>query len=93
MVSSTNAKDAVTFNTSNNPIAFQLTKEESLKRISQPTPIDEAIVKIWKLQILILFGVADKLIAFHGSYPDTKMQPRNVQTHFHGFTPAIPPTF
>lgn len=46
MASSTNSKDIATFNTSNNPIAFQLTEEESLKPIPQPTSIDEAVVKI-----------------------------------------------
>lgn len=93
MTSSTNSKDAVTFNTGNNPIAFQLTEEESLKLILQPTSTDENVVKIWQRQMLIPFFVADKLISFHISYPDTKTQPRNVQTHFPGFTPAIPPAF
>lgn len=43
--------------------------------------------------MLIPFVVATKIIAFHWPYPDTKTQPINVQTHFHGFTPAIPPAF
>lgn len=46
MASSTNAKDISTFNTSNNPIAFQLTEEESLKLIPQPIFTDENVVKI-----------------------------------------------
>lgn len=55
MTSSANAKDVVTFNTGNNPIAFQLTKQESLKPIPQPTSTDEAVVKIWQRQMLIPF--------------------------------------
>lgn len=43
--------------------------------------------------MLIPFVIVDKLIAFHASYLDTKTQPRNIQTHFPGFTPAIPPAF
>lgn len=43
--------------------------------------------------MLIPFVVVDKLITFHGQYPDTKTQSRNVQTHFPGFTLTIPPTF
>lgn len=39
------------------------------------------------------FVVADKLIAFHEPYLDTKTQPKNVQSHFPGFTPALSPTF
>lgn len=93
MASSANAMDAFTFNTGNNPIAFNLTEEESLKPIPQPTSTDEAVVKIWQLQMLIPFVVDDKLIAFHGPYPDTKTQPRNVQSYFPCFTPALPPDF
>lgn len=47
MDSSANAKDIVIFNTGNNPIAFQVTEEESLKPTPQPTSTDEAVVKIW----------------------------------------------
>lgn len=43
--------------------------------------------------MLIPFVVADKLIAFHGPYMDTKMQSKNVQSYFPCFTPAVPPTF
>lgn len=43
--------------------------------------------------MLIPLVVADKLIAFHGPYADTKTQPKNVQSHFPGFTPALPPAF
>lgn len=43
--------------------------------------------------MLIPFVVAGKLVAFHGPYPDTKTQPKTVQSHFPSYTPAIPPTF
>lgn len=43
--------------------------------------------------MLIPCVVTDKLIAFHGPYPDTNTQPKNVQTHFPDFTLAIPPAF
>lgn len=72
---------------------FQLTEAKSLKLIPQPTYTNKAVVKIWQCQMLILFVVADKLITFHGSYPNAKTQPKNVQSHFPGFTPTLPPTF
>lgn len=93
MASSANDMDAVTYNTGNNPIAFKLTEEESLKPIPQPASTEEAIVNIWQRQMLIHFVVADKLIAFHGLYQDTKMQLKNVQSYFPFFTPTVPSTF
>lgn len=93
MASSANVMDALTYNTGNNPITLNLTEEEILKPIAQPVSTDEAVVEIWQRQMLIPFVVTDKLFAFHGPYPDTKMQPKNIQTYFPCFTPAVPPTF
>lgn len=46
IASSTRTKSAITSNTGNNPVAFQLTEIESMKLIPQPTFTDEAVVKV-----------------------------------------------
>lgn len=46
MASSANAMNAITYNTSNNPITFNLTEEESIKPIPQSTSIEEVVVDI-----------------------------------------------
>lgn len=64
-----------------------------MKPIPQPTSTDEAVVKIWQCQMLITFFIDEKLVAFHGTYLDTKPQPKMVQGHFPGYTHAAPPAF
>lgn len=79
MASSTRTKGVNSFNTSGNPIAFQLNVMESTKRIPQPVFADEAVIKIWQRRMLIPFVIDRKLVAFHGPLPDSKSAPKVVQ--------------
>lgn len=43
--------------------------------------------------MLIPFVINNKLVAFHGPYPDTKSKAKMVKGYFPGYTPATPPAF
>lgn len=93
MTSSTCTKGASSFNTGDNPIAFQLNTIERTKCISQPIYTDEAMIKIWQCQMLIPFVIDRKLVAFHGPLPFPKSTPKAVQGVFPGYVHAAPPAF
>lgn len=93
MASSTNAKDIVTFNIGNNPITFQITEEESLKTYSSTNIHWWGYSENLATTNAYSFCRCWQTHCFPGSYPDTKMQTKNIQIHFLGFTLAIPPAF
>lgn len=43
--------------------------------------------------MLIPFVIDNKLIAFHGPFPDSKSKSKVVQGYFPGYASAVPPTF
>lgn len=93
MASSTHTKDAVSFNTADNSIAFKLNAKESMKCIHQPYSSDETVMKILQRQMLIPFVVDKKLVTFHGPLVEPKSSPKAVQDFFPGYGPAAPPSF
>lgn len=85
--------DTVTHDTSNNPITFNLAKKEGLTMVPQPPSNNPSKVETWQRQTLIPFMVTEKLLAFHGTLPDERMQPKKVQKVFPCFTLTVPSTF
>lgn len=93
MASSSLAKENVSYDIGQYPIAFKLTVKEGMKITSQPSSSDEAILKNWQNQLVIPFVVDKKLLAFHGTLIDAKSSPTKVAPFFPGYKPVMPPAF
>lgn len=67
-----------TIDTSNKSFVVVILKDEESKGLSFiPKPsIEKEKISIWKTQMLFLFVVSDKLLAFLGPYPTPKSHPK-----------------